>query len=252
MKKNQPLRFVQISDTHLRARPNERLWGVDVDASLAAVLACIKQRHWPVDFMLATGDLVHDEGEAYSRLRSVLEPLGVPVYCLPGNHDQPHVLCERLSSGLVRWQRQVINGAWQFILLDSTIPDSPRGHLAESELAELDQLLTANPDHYAVICLHHHPVLIGSTWLDTMVSNGDDLFAILDRHPQVRVVLWGHIHQAFSARRREVQLLGVPSTCVQFKPETVTAVADDLPPGYRWFELDNQGTVVTGIERIEG
>jgi Icc protein len=245
------LRFIQISDTHLQAQPNGRLWDVDVDVGLAAVLAQIRRRHWPVDFMVATGDLVHDEGAAYARLVTVLGSLGVPVYCLPGNHDQPTLLRKQLNSGLVRWERQVINGAWQFILLDSTIPDSPGGHLTEDELVLLDQLLAAGPDHYAVVCLHHHPVPIGSTWLDTMVSNGEDLFAVLDRHPQVRAVLWGHIHQAFSARRREVQLLGVPSTCVQFKPGTATAVADDLPPGYRWFELDNAGTVTTGVERIE-
>ncbi|MEZ5581852.1 MAG: phosphodiesterase [Candidatus Competibacteraceae bacterium] len=251
MKKTKPLRFIQISDTHLRAQPNERIWNVDVDVGLSAVLARIKERHWPVDFLLATGDLVHDDVAAYPRLYTVLASLGVPVYCLPGNHDQPHALREQLNAGLVRWQRQLVHGVWQFILLDSSVPGSPSGHLAENELVVLDRLLAANPDHYAVVCLHHHPVLIGSTWLDTMVGNGNDLFAVLDRYPQVRVVLWGHIHQAFSARRGQVELLGVPSTCVQFKPGTATAIADDLPPGYRWFELDDAGSVTTGIERID-
>jgi Icc protein len=245
-----PLRVVQISDLHLQTRPNGCLWHVDVDQGLAAVLERITTRHWPQDLVLATGDLVQDDGAAYPRLRASLEPLGVPVYCLPGNHDVPERMTAVLNAGLVCHKRHVIDDYWQFILLDSTLPESPAGHLADAELTFLEQTLRAHPDHHAMVCLHHPPVVIGSAWLDTMVSNGGDLFAVLDRHPQVRAVVWGHIHQTFSARRHGVELLGAPSTCLQFKPGAADAQADDAPPGYRWFELHADGTLRTGVERV--
>ncbi|MFO1349638.1 MAG: 3',5'-cyclic-AMP phosphodiesterase [Gammaproteobacteria bacterium] len=247
------LRVVQISDTHIHFQPNARRWGVDVDAGLTAVIGRLKRRHWPVDLLLITGDLVQDEGApAYERLCALLEPLPVPIYCLPGNHDLPGEMRATLNGGRIQAVRHIIRGRWQFVLLDSALPSSPAGHLAAEELRFLDATLAAHSDLHAIVCLHHHPVAVDSAWIDAMaVDNADDLFAVIDRHPQVRAVIWGHIHQAFSARRNGVQLLSVPSTCAQFKPAVERPEIDaQAQPGYRWFELHDDGKLSTGIERI--
>lgn len=247
-----PLRIVQITDLHLKTTPGSRLWGVDVDAGLNAVLARIQERHPQPDGLLVTGDLVGDEPDAYSRVRELLEPLGVPAYCLPGNHDFPARMAQTLRRGWVRWQRSLIAGGWQIILLDSSVPGTPDGHLAYGELTFLDTALRMHPELPALVCLHHNPTPIATPWLDTMtVSNGEALFAVLDHYPQVRAVVWGHIHAEFSARRGNVQLLGTPATCMQFKPHTPEPQLDELPPGYRWFELYPDGRLITGVERIE-
>lgn len=250
MAQHRGLRIIQISDTHLYAQPGRQVWGVDVDNSLAAVLERLKARHCPADLVLVTGDLAQEaDAEAYRRLRTALEPLDTPVYCLAGNHDITAILAQTLNAYPVWWKRHVIQGTWQFILLDSTVPASPAGHLAEAELAFLADTLNTHPQ-YALVCLHHQPLPIGSPWLDTMtVANGAALFAILDRHPQVRAVIWGHVHQSFSGRRKRMMLLSAPSTCVQFKPEWATPEPDTVPPGYRWFELYPDGTLVTDVER---
>ena len=91
-----PLRIVQITDLHLKVSPGSRLWGADVDAGLNAVLAHIQARDPAPDFILATGDLVGDEPDAYDRLIAILEPLALPVYCLPGNHDFPAIMSRTL------------------------------------------------------------------------------------------------------------------------------------------------------------
>ncbi len=129
-----PLRVIQITDLHLKTKPGNRLWGVDVDAGLNAVLAHIRERQPPADFVLATGDLVGDEPDAYDRLLQALEPLGLPVYCLPGNHDFPATMSRTLRGGRVRRERYFIAGRWQFVLLDSSFPGTPDGHLAPREL----------------------------------------------------------------------------------------------------------------------
>lgn len=247
-----PLRVIQISDLHLKVQPGSRLWGVDVDASLTAVLARIRAQRPQPDFILATGDLVGDEPDAYFRLREVLETLALPVYCLPGNHDFPGVMGRVLRGGLVRMQRYLAVGGWQLLLLDSSFPGTPVGHLAPGELALLDTALAAHPERHTLVCLHHNPLPIGSAWIDTMtVSNGAALFAVLDRYPNVRALTWGHIHGEFSARRGDVQLLAAPATCVQFKSVAPTPQTDELPPGYRWFELYPDGMMQTGVQRVE-
>jgi Icc protein len=246
-----PLRVIQITDLHLKAKPGSRLWGADVDAGLNAVLARIQEQNPQPDFILATGDLVGDEPEAYDRLCQALEPLDTPVYCLPGNHDFPAVMGRVLRGGAVRMERYLVAGRWQFVLLDSSFPGTPDGHLAPSELALLDTVLATQPELHTLVCLHHNPLPVGTSWLDTMtVGNGEALFAVLERYSQVRAVVWGHIHGEFADRRGNIHLLATPATCVQFKPNTPEPQVDNLPPGYRWFELYPDGALKTGVERV--
>lgn len=247
-----PLRVIQISDFHIKTQPGSRLWGVDVDAGLNAVLEHIQARRPQPDFVLATGDLVGDDPDAYGRVRDLLEPLGALIYCLPGNHDFPAAMSRILRNGPLRRERLIVAGHWQFVLLDSSFPGSPGGHLAYGELALLDTVLATHPDLHTVVCLHHNPVPSQTPWLDTMtVSNGDALFAVLDRYPQVRAVIWGHLHAEFADRRNSVHLLSAPATCVQFKLGVPEPQVDDRLPGYRWFELHADGALQTGVERIE-
>jgi Icc protein len=63
-------------------------------------------------------------------------------------------------------------------------------------------------------------------------------------------VLWGHVHQQIDRRRGELQLMASPSTCVQFAPGYENFKADDQPPGYRWLELNPDGTVESGVSRV--
>lgn len=247
-----PLRIVQITDLHLKTKPGSLLWGADVDVGLSAVLADISQRQPAPDFILVSGDLVGDEPEAYSRFRELLETLGLPAYCLPGNHDFPMAMEQALRGGLVRRERYIALGNWQIVLLDSSFPGSPIGHLASGELTLVDTALATRPDLHTLVCLHHNPLPVGTSWLDTMtVSNGTALFAVLDRYPHVRAVVFGHIHGEFASQRGDVKLLATPATSVQFKPNTADPQVDDVPPGYRWLELYPDGTVATGVKRVE-
>lgn len=246
-----PLRIVQITDLHLKSQPGTQLWGADVDAGLAAVLAQIQAQQPTLDFMLISGDLVADDPAAYQRLCEILEPLHLPVYCLPGNHDFPAAMGAVLHRGWVQRRRYLAAEAWQLVLLDSSFPGTAVGHLATHELTLLDTVLATAPRLHTLVCLHHNPLPVGTAWLDTMtVVNGDALFAVLARYPQVRAVVWGHIHAEFASRRGHIQLYATPATSVQFDPHCPEPRIDDKPPGYRWFELYPDGTLNTGIERI--
>ncbi len=247
-----PLHVIQITDIHLKKQPGSRIWGVDVDACLQAVLDKIRSDHPHIDFVLVTGDLVGDEPDAYERLDQLLASLNVPVYCLPGNHDFPAAMSQILCTGWVQRVRYVAVGGWQCVLLDSSFPNEPGGHLARCELDLLDTVLATNTDLHTLVCLHHNPVPTCTPWMDTiMLRNGDALFAVLDRYPQVRAVVWGHIHSEYASRRGALQLLGTPATCVQFKPHAPEPQVDDLAPGYRWLTLCPDGRLQTGVERID-
>ncbi len=247
------VKVLQITDTHLFSGNGGRLLGLDTEQSLAAVLEDVRQNRMPADLVLATGDLVHDGSEAaYRRFFTHMNSLDLPVYCLPGNHDEAARLLGMDDTGHCRYLPTVIQDGWHIVLLDSTIPGDEGGHLSAATLTHLDQLLTGRPDHHTLICLHHQPVPMGSDWLDTMaIRNPQEFFDILDQHPQVRGVLWGHVHQEFDGRHGPIRLMSTPSTCIQFKPGSSSFALDHAAPGYRWLELHPDGNIDTGIRRTD-
>jgi 3',5'-cyclic-AMP phosphodiesterase len=143
-------------------------------------------------------------------------------------------------------------GDWIVILLDSSVPDSAAGTLGHMELRILEEILSRHPRRHALICLHHPVMAVGTGWLDPlMLSNADAFFEIIDRHPQVRGVLFGHIHQSFEAERNGVSILGTPSTCVQFLPHTREFALDSLPPAWRQLTLHRDGRIETRVHYLD-
>jgi Icc protein len=249
---SRPLRLLQLTDTHLFGDPEGTLLGQNTRRTFELVLELAREACWPVDRILLTGDLVHDESpEGYRFLAKRLADLGIPCSCLPGNHDSLNPMDAEIGGGNISLEPSVCCGAWNLVFLDSTMPADDGGHLGSGQLALLEQALADHADLSALVCLHHHPVPVGSAWMDTMaLDNGEEFFAVIDRHPQVRGVLWGHVHQDFTSRRKDVLLLASPSTCIQFLPGSEDFAIDPKTPGFRWITLHPDGRIETGVERI--
>jgi Icc protein len=247
------LHLVQITDCHLLAEPDGRLRDVDTQATLAAVVERVRAE--APDVVLATGDLSQDGTPAsYRRFKALAGRLGTPVHCLPGNHDHPATLAGVLPGDGIHVGRQLVAAGWQIIFLDSTIAGEDDGELAAAELSALDAALGGDRENHALVCLHHHPLAVGGAWRDFVsLANPDALFAVLDRHPRVRGLLWGHIHQPFDGARGALRLMATPSTCFQFKrtPGGELGIADD-PPGYRSIRLHADGGIETEVRWLEG
>ena len=82
------------------------------------------------------------------------------------------------------------------------------------------------------------------------LDNREDLWRVIADFPQVRGVLWGHIHQEYDATRDGVRLLGCPATCAQFLPNSDSCILDSRPPGYRRLLLHADGRIDTSVRRL--
>ena len=246
------LEILQFTDLHLVAEAEQPVWGIDTCRSFLAVAEDARARYPGAALVLLTGDLVHQpDAGAYRWLAERLQGLPWPVYRIPGNHDDAQIMAQILTGGNISPRTEILRGGWQIVLLDSNAPAEHGGRLSRAELQRLDAALGRRPEHPALICLHHHPVPIGSAWMDAMaLENPQPLFEVLDAHPQVQAVLWGHIHQAFTGSRKGVLLLGTPSTCLQFTPRCPHMERSPLGPAYRWLALHPDGRLETRLHYL--
>ncbi len=250
-------RILQISDTHLGREPGPIRPGYpDSDHQLARVLEALVRNEPRPDLLWLTGDLAEDPApEAYTRLLDLLDRHvpGWPLAGLAGNHDEWCELDRAFTSAGHLLDGHRVQGEWVLVGVNSAVPGQAAGRIEPAELERLERVLTRHPAHWAMIAIHHPVVPIGSAWMDRIgLTNPDDLFAVLDRHPRVRACLFGHIHQDFRSERRGVELLGCPSTCIQFAPGSERFALDTEHAGYRMLELHPDGRIDTRVERVPG
>ena len=248
-----PLSVAQITDIHLFADENQALLGIPTIQSFEAVIKRLKQIDSEIDLLLVTGDLSGDGTPgSYENLQAFFNQLQIPTYWLPGDHDSAKTIDQYLNLGLVSRRKCFERGGWNFILLNSSIPGQEQGYLSTKTLSWLEKQLETVGDSPTVVALHHPPFPVDSKWLDNNnLENPEEFFQVLDRHPQVKLVLFGHIHQEFQQQRGSVSYLGTPSTSIQFRPKTPSLTIDSKSPGFRLLKLYPNGVWESYVERVD-
>lgn len=178
-----PIRLIQLSDLHLTGR-------VGADPSYQKFLQVLDLAcQYEPDFFVLTGDLVNDGVQAgYAWLFGVLNQTGVPYACIAGNHDvthehNAHLPFEQRTFSPIKKHPQLLDcqrillGHWQILLLDSSIAGDIAGRLSYEQLVWLSHQMTT--DRPTIIALHHHPVAVGSAWIDKYKLQNHQMFLAL-------------------------------------------------------------------------
>ncbi|MEB6591202.1 3',5'-cyclic-AMP phosphodiesterase [Pseudomonas asiatica] len=243
-----PVHVVQLTDAHLFADPAGTMLGLNTRDSLQHVVAQARRQQPLVDLLLCTGDLSQDASVAsYEAFRELTAPFAVPTRWLPGNHDEAQVMAQ-VAPELVQAVTDI--GAWRVVMLNTAVPGATHGLLADEQLALLEAALKEAGERHCLVCVHHQPVDIGCAWIAPIgLRNAQALFGIVERYPQVRALLWGHVHQEWDELRGGRRLLATPSTCIQFAACSDDFKVSEEQPGYRWLRLYADGRLETGVER---
>lgn len=247
------LKILQITDLHLKANPQDTMLGVETERHFLLTLQHAHQQHGPFDLMLLTGDLAQDPCPAsYQRLYRLLEPYRTRCLCLPGNHDDLSLMEQYLNEDLVGCDKVLQLGNWRILALNSQKPGSPVGELAEIELCFLQEALQSGPEQSPVlIALHHNCIASGSAWLDTMqIQNSTAFLDLVKTFPQVKAIVFGHVHQELNSRLDHIAIFGTPASCFQFEPHSKEFSIDDKPPAYRILQLSADGSLHSACHSV--
>lgn len=238
------LRVLHLTDPHLFAAKNGSLRGTVTFNSLSSVLAHYQDNDWRADIAVVTGDLIQDDSAgAYEHFRAMLGELGIPVHCVPGNHDIRALMQTALRDPPFHYCQSIELEDWLIIGIDSCVSEHAGGSVSAAEFDRLDQAIAASGANNVLVCLHHPPVAMGSKWLDSVgLDNGDATLQRLSASGKVRLAVFGHVHQNYDADHAGIRIIATPSTCSQFAAGSDEFAIDDNPPAYRRLQLNQDGT----------
>ncbi|WP_427030595.1 phosphodiesterase [Halomonas sp. H2] len=230
------MRVVQITDAHLYADTEARSRaGVPWRQFQQVLSAVVAEKP---DVVLLTGDISQDDSAAsYALAVQAMEQLPCPWYWLPGNHDQPELMAA--ERGMVD---QVDLGAWRILLLNTQVAGQPYGELGSERLTKLAEQLEQD-ERPTLIAMHHPPVNVGAVWMDAIgLQDRDAFWQRLSRYPQVKIILFGHVHQAYAEHyplgEMTIDVFGCPAMADQFLPGAEQFAIDEASrPGYRVIDL---------------
>lgn len=157
------------------------------------------------DVVIITGDLTECGLEAeYANLSAMLgRTLSIPVYVIPGNHDQRG----NLRAGLAHLpgvtadpeyvQYAVDDYPVRLVMLDTLVPGASHGNLSSLQLTWLDRTLAAQPGKPTLVGMHHPPFATGIPHMDRIALLNTETFrSVIASHPQVRRIICGHHHRS--------------------------------------------------------
>ena len=235
--------IAQITDTHIVA-PGALFMGiVDTASALERAVSALSRLDPPSDAVVLTGDLVESgRPEEYAHLRSLLAPLRMPVFAIPGNHDAREPMRDAFAGDGYLPREGFLNYVIddypvRIIALDTLIPGEGGGLLCSDRLRWIDEILAQAPDRPCLVMMHHPPFVTGIARMDRAGLSGTPAFAeIVRRHPQIERILCGHLHRAIENRFAGTIAGTAPSTAHQvaldLRPEARLSFTLE-PPGYQ-------------------
>lgn len=256
--------IAQITDLHVKLPGRLAYRIVDTGAFLKRCVAQVLRLDPAPDIVLATGDLT-DFGrpEEYGHLRELLAPLKMPVYAIPGNHDERSAFkaafadCAWLPDG--EFVQYVVEGyPLRLIALDTVVPLQGGGALCEKRLAWLEARLAEAPDRPTLIFMHHPPFRTGIAHMDEIgLANAAAFGRIVAHHPQIEKIVCGHVHRSIDTRWCGTAVSICPSPAHQvaldLRPDGPSAFVME-PPGFQlhWWNGSQLVTHTAFVGEFDG
>lgn len=216
--------IAHLTDLHMRPRGLPAYRVVETNALAERAFRAVAALRPAPDAVIISGDIVDcglpEEYELFAWL--VRRYLPMPVYAIPGNHDERETMKSSLAHlpGVAEHdtfvQYTVEDLPVRLVMLDSLVPGAGHGELCADRLAFLDAALARDKTKPTVVVVHHPPLVTGIRHMDDInLRNAEGFAAIIARNPQIERILCGHYHRSIVARFAGSVVQVIPSIAHQ-------------------------------------
>jgi len=214
--------LIQITDTHILP-PGEVLYGnIESATHLRETVSEINRMQPLPDAVMVTGDLVENgDLPGYRYFIELIGPLKMPVWVIPGNHDDPQAMQQAFAETACfpvtdeTFQYAIEDLPFRILALNSR---SEGTELPAFNARKLDWLETElNRSVKPVLLAIHHPPM--TTGIELIDMGGAEWYqgmkSLISRHPQVKLVICGHCHTDLCGRIGQVPVYMAPANSHQ-------------------------------------
>jgi 3',5'-cyclic AMP phosphodiesterase CpdA len=172
----------------------------------------------------------------------MLAALPMPLYLIPGNHDDrdalraafPQHSYSRQCEEFIQYTTRV--GPLQLVALDTVLPGEGGGELCRERLRWLEEQLVTYRTTPVVILMHHPPFATGMQSMDKVgLRTAYPLEPVILRHSNIERILCGHLHRSIITQFGGTVAITCPSPAHQVAldllPERPAMFVME-PPGY--------------------
>ena len=205
-------RIVQLTDIHLLPEVGDRVLEIDSCESLNDIFSDVLSLNKSPELILVTGDLAEDGSiRSYKRLRDIFESTACSFFVVPGNHDDVDNIKESLVNETIKMQPATEIDGWVIAFVNSQAFGHDHGLIDQVELIQLESVLQKAKGKPCMVALHHSPTP-ECDYPGCQLNNAQEFLELLDRYPNVKVVIAGHTHCCTEVQHNKIKLLTTPST----------------------------------------
>ena len=240
-------RIIQITDLHIGFE-GENTRNVDVRRNFQKVLESVLNSH--PNIIVITGDICYKAPyqEIYDWVKSIIDQIEIPVYIIPGNHDDSSMIDEKyLPAPMDKNNQQyfsISKDQCELIFLDSA-----SAQMGELQWSWLENELNSNDNQYSnenknrspkIIFMHHPPIKCGAPFMDKLHSfkQGKRFVDIMNKVTDSRVYIFcGHYHIDKNIYLNNFSVHITPSCFFQIKQDEEEFAVDHYRVGYRVIDI---------------
>lgn len=204
------MRLAHVSDLHILPPGSEaeaqRPTSWDMATAIADDLVSISGG---LDLVVVSGDLTEKaDAASFATFERIFSRIDLPIVVVPGNHDGPSGMLDYVqqSSVLANWDisnRAVEIGGVRFLGLNTCVDNLTQGAIDADALTLVEAEIARQSDARLIVVMHHPPLLLGLDTFDGFceIERGGELLRLLTTADQDILVLSGHVHRPFMARK---------------------------------------------------
>lgn len=230
------VKILWFSDLHFEECGTQ--FGYDPGLRLDALTDHITRHHSDADLCVISGDMVETATlENYQNLTVCLGGLGLPYLPMTGNHDLRAPFREVLplpeSSQIDFIQYALHLKGLRLICLDTLTEGSSDGSFCAARRSWLAQELQRDRQTPTLVFCHHPPLPLGYPALDaSRVPDDAGLLELLTEAPNVRQLLFGHVHRPMLGSIKGLPFATIRSVLYQAPPPVPAWDWDTFKPAH--------------------